>query len=167
MRRKDREITDIAEIKNIIDGCKVCHLAMSDGDTPYVVPMNFGYELEKESLTLYFHCAFEGRKLDILKKNPCVCFEMCREDERVFSEKNLCGSGCYYASVIGNGRAAAVTDTEEKKKALSLLMRHVLDAEAVFTKEQADSVCVIKITVLDVTAKKKAERKGEEDGIPV
>ena len=52
MRRKDREITDIEEIRDIIEKCKVCRLAMQDEEGLYLVPLNFGYEFEKESLAL-------------------------------------------------------------------------------------------------------------------
>ena len=62
MRRADRQITDVKEISEILQGCKVCHLAMTDQGMPYVVPLNFGYVMEGEILTLYFHSAWEGRK---------------------------------------------------------------------------------------------------------
>ena len=52
MRRKDREITDIEEIRDIIEKCKVCRLAMQDEEGLYLVPLNFGYEFEEESLAL-------------------------------------------------------------------------------------------------------------------
>ena len=60
MRRKDREITDIEEIRDIIEKCKVCRLAMQDEEGLYLVPLNFGYEFEEESLALYFHSAKEA-----------------------------------------------------------------------------------------------------------
>ena len=65
MRRKDKEITDIKSIEKIIHKAKVCRLALSLDDTPYVVPVCFGYSAE----TIYFHSAKEGKKIDIIKKN--------------------------------------------------------------------------------------------------
>ena len=65
MRRKDKEITDIESIEKIIHKAKVCRLALSLDDTPYVVPVCFGYSAE----TIYFHSAKEGKKIDIIKKN--------------------------------------------------------------------------------------------------
>ena len=67
MRRKDREINDVKEIINILDMCKTASVAMLDGDVPYVVPLSYGYEIRDNILVLYFHCAKEGRKIDILK----------------------------------------------------------------------------------------------------
>ena len=83
MRRKDREIIDIEQIRDIIEKCKVCRLAMQDEEGLYLVPLNFGYEFEKESLALYFHSAKEGRKLRAIQKNSKVCFEMdCEQDRK-------------------------------------------------------------------------------------
>ena len=75
MRRKDREITHIRTILDLVSECKVCRLAMTDGGVPYIVPLNYGYEYADGALTFYFHSAKEGRKLEILKKNPTVCLE--------------------------------------------------------------------------------------------
>lgn len=62
MRRKDREITDVQEILNIIRKCDVCRIAMNDGDFPYIVPLNFGLDVQGEQVYLYFHGALEGKK---------------------------------------------------------------------------------------------------------
>nr|WP_230974367.1 pyridoxamine 5'-phosphate oxidase family protein [Treponema vincentii] len=73
MRRADREVTDYQQIKSIIEQAKVVHIGMIDNDRPYVVPMQYGFVFADGTLTLYVHCAKEGRKLDILKKES-VCF---------------------------------------------------------------------------------------------
>lgn len=72
MRRKDREVTDITEIKDILDLCKTCHLAMVDNNMPYVIPLSYGYEMQDGTLTVYFHSAAEGKKIDILKNNGSI-----------------------------------------------------------------------------------------------
>ncbi len=41
MRRKDREVTDFAEIVRIIDQCAIVRIGLADGDFPYIVPVNF------------------------------------------------------------------------------------------------------------------------------
>ena len=64
MRRKEKEITTRAVIDAIIRQARVCRLALSEDNQPYVVPLCFGYEND----TLYFHCAPKGRKLDIIMK---------------------------------------------------------------------------------------------------
>ncbi len=154
MRRQDREVSDIAGIREIIGKCKVCHIAMVDEGAPYVVPMNFGYTLEDGMLTLFFHCAKEGRKLDILRRNSAVCFEMAWEGTLGRIE-NPCSSGYYFESIHGFGRAEFIEDAGEKCRALSLMMKHQSGQEFVYTEQQADSVCVFKIVSTDFIGKKK------------
>ena len=72
MRRKEKEIKDRKEIISILQKAKICRIGLSENNKPYIVPMNFGY---KEGC-LYFHCANEGRKIGIIKKNNNVCFEI-------------------------------------------------------------------------------------------
>ena len=63
MRRKDREITDIDKIETIIASARYMHLGMFDGEFPYIVPLHYGYQMEKGKLTFYVHCAKKGHKL--------------------------------------------------------------------------------------------------------
>lgn len=154
MRRKDREVTDISEIKNIIEKCKVCHLAMVDKGSPYIVPLSYGYSINDDSLTLYFHSAKEGRKIDILNENASVCFEISYEGKLGLFE-NPCNSGYYYESVIGFGRVDFVDDIDEKCRALSLLMQHQSNQNFSFNEKQASSVCVYKVVSTDFTGKRK------------
>ena len=76
MTRREREVTDINKILEILDKAKVLHLGLVDGDEAYVVPMNYGYVYENDKLTLYLHGARRGRKLDLIRQNPTVFFEM-------------------------------------------------------------------------------------------
>ena len=110
MRRRDREITDREEMEAILQAAQVCRLAVADGEEPYVVPLCFGYE----SGSFYFHSAFEGRKIDILKKNPRVCIE-ADSTAGLIRDADPCAWGVRYASVICTGRARFVVDAMEKK----------------------------------------------------
>ena len=155
MRRDDREIKDINEIEGIIRGCRTCHVAMIDGGAPYVVPLSYGYKiLDGNVLELYFHSAPEGRKLDILKRDDSVCFEMSYEGEPVHSE-TPCDSGYYFTSVIGFGKAVFIEDVHEKCRALSAMFKHQTGRDVTFTADQAGRVCVFKIVSADFTGKKK------------
>lgn len=156
MRRKDREVNDIEEINEIIKSCKTCHVAMVDDGMPYVIPLSFGYEIIKDELSLYFHSAKEGRKIDILHKNNSVCFEMCCEGEPINAKKTPCNSGYYFSSVLGNGKVEFITDTNEKIKALTLLLKHQAGIDVIFTEKQANTVCVYKIVTNEFTGKKKS-----------
>jgi len=154
MRRKDREVTDVAELKSIIDTCKVCRIGMIDEQGIYIVPMNFGYEFVDEKLRIYLHCAKEGRKLFAIAVNPSVCVEMDCEHQLVEGDI-ACTYGYRFASVIGNGKAVIVEDTEEKKHGLSVLMRHQTGKDFVFEDAQTRSVAVVRIDVETFTGKRK------------
>lgn len=154
MRRKDREVRDIKEIINILEKCKTAHVAMIDNGMPYVVPLSYGYVLENGELTLYFHSAKEGRKIDILKENNKVCFDISCEGEPLHAE-TPCNSGYYYSSIIGNGQAEFIEDIEESCKALGEMFYCQTGRRVAFTEEQANSVCIFKIISHDFTGKQK------------
>lgn len=159
MRRKDREVKDRDEIEKIILRCKTCHVAMVDDGAPYVVPLSFGYKfLENGVLELYFHSAHEGKKIDVLRKNNKVCFEMASEGEPMFTD-TPCNSGYYFASMIGYGEVFFIQDAVEKCEALSIMFKHQSGKEAVFTADQAKTVCVYKIVSAEFTGKRKPRPK--------
>ena len=152
MTRREQQITDINEIIKILDKSKVLHLGLVDGDEPYVVPMNYGYIMEDEKLTIYLHCANRGRKLDVIRKNPKVFFELdC--DIVPFEGDVACKYGITYASVMGRGVAQIVEDVEEKKLALSTLMKTQTGKDFEFEDKMTTIVTVIKINTLEYTAK--------------
>ena len=152
MTRRERQVTDMDEIIKILDKSKVVHLGMVDGDEPYVVPMNYGYTMEDGKLTLYLHGAKRGRKLDLIRANPKVFFEMCC-DIVPFEGEVACKYGITYASVMGRGIAEIVEDVEEKKFALSALMKTQTGKDFEFEDKMTTIVSIIKITALEYTAK--------------
>ena len=124
MRRTDRELRDPAEIRAILDQADVVHLALADGDTPYLVTMNFGIRREAP-LALYVHCAHEGRKIDMLKRNSRVCFGADVGREVFQAEKGTsCGYSMRFRSVVGSGRVTFVADPAEKLAGLDAVMDH-------------------------------------------
>ena len=106
MRRTDRLVTDRAAIDDVLHRAELLHLAMSGGDGPHVVPVNFGYDGER----IYIHCAFEGRKLEVLSEDPRVCFE-ASVDVRIVPGSG-CGWTARFRSVVGFGTAVLVEDAE-------------------------------------------------------
>ncbi len=152
MTRRERQVTDTNEIIKILDKSKVLHLGLVDDDEPYVVPMNYGYTLEDGKLTIYLHGANRGRKLDLVRKNPKVFFEMCC-DIVPFEGDVACKYGITYASVMGRGIAEIVEDVEEKKIALSVLMKTQTGKDFEFEDKMTKIVTVIKINAIEYTAK--------------
>ena len=155
MRRKDRQVTNINEIEKILLQCKTCHVAMVDEGTPYVVPLSYGYKIiDGKTLELYFHSALEGRKIDIIKKNNKVCFEMAYEGEPEHAE-TPCNYGYYYASVIGYGNVVFIDNIDKKCEALSIMFEHQFGKEVTFTANQVENICVFKIISSDFTGKRR------------
>jgi len=112
MRKREREVSDINEIESIISEADVCRIAIADGNIPYIVTLNFGYIGGTEK-KLYFHCANEGRKLDMIRKNNFVCFEM--DIDHILTEgKMACEFSMNYKSVVGYGHISIVKGLSSK-----------------------------------------------------
>ncbi len=112
-------IEDKKEIEEILERAPVGRLGLADGEEPYVVPLNFVYADD----CIYFHTGVEGRKLDIINKNPCVCFEVDEMSEVFVNPEASCFSTAYYKSVIAVGTARLLEADDEKIQALDLLMK--------------------------------------------
>ncbi|MCP1102308.1 nitroimidazol reductase NimA-like FMN-containing flavoprotein (pyridoxamine 5'-phosphate oxidase superfamily) [Aequitasia blattaphilus] len=147
MRRKDREVKDEKEIKRILDSLKICRLGLSGKEGVYIVPLNYGYEYQDGRLTLYFHSAKLGKKIEMLKENPAVGFEMDGEGQLVEGEIP-CSYTYRYASIIGNGKGEIVEDEEEKKEGLRILMEAQTGKK--FQLEEFESKYVKAISVIKV-----------------
>lgn len=149
---REKLVTDMDEIVKILDNSKVVHVGMIDGDKPYVVPMNYGYTLEDGKLTLWLHCAKRGRKLDVLRTNNKVFFEMeC--GIQPFEGDIACRYGISYSSIMGRGTAEIVEDVEVKKAALSHLMKAQTGMDFEFEDKMTTIVSIIKIDTIEFTAK--------------
>jgi uncharacterized protein len=117
MRRSDKEIKDPQILHEILNQSAVCRIALCDGEKPYLVPMNFAYSENR----LYIHSATSGRKINILKENNNICFQMDIQTQMVRSE-NPRNWGMKYLSVIGSGKAHLIEDLSRKKEALDIIM---------------------------------------------
>lgn len=154
MRRKDREVTDRNEIIEIMRRCDVCRLAIHDEGYPYIVPLNFGLLVDEESMTLVFHSALEGTKLDLLKIDNRVSFEMdCQHQLQYFEEKGVCTMA--YESVIGRGRITFL-EGEEKIRCLQAIMEQYHHQKNVyFNPATVERTAVYVLQVESVTGKRK------------
>jgi nitroimidazol reductase NimA-like FMN-containing flavoprotein (pyridoxamine 5'-phosphate oxidase superfamily) len=83
MKKKNQEIIDKRIINEILTCSEICRIAMLDNDSPYILPVNYGY---KDNI-IYIHSAPEGKKIDLLKKNNKICFEIEQKAEIVKHEK--------------------------------------------------------------------------------
>lgn len=149
MNRKDRGIEDLKKIEEILLKSRVLRLALCNNNHPYVVPMNFGY---KEN-HIYIHSSKKGMKIDLLKKNNNVAFEVDFDHELVIADK-ACGFSMKYESVIGFGKAFFVEDQKEKKEAFDIIMSHYSKDNFDYEMEEIENVCIIRIDIDSMTGKK-------------
>ncbi len=157
MRRRDREIKDREEIIGILNRQHICHLAMCAENQPYVIPMIFAYQ----DNALYFHCAEVGTKLDILRKNHNVCFEVQSSitEKVVENTYKPCDWGISYESVIGFGTAEILNDREDKIDAYRLLVNkmkpeHYSHSDDLYTEKKITGTLIIKVTISSMTGKR-------------
>ncbi len=150
MRRADKEITDRNEIEDILKGQKVLRLGLCDGEMPYVVPLSFGYDGE----SIFIHSAKEGRKIDMIRKNPRVCFEIdC--DYVPTSAEDACRKPTKYRSLIGTGLAELLDDKNEKIVGLNALMvQHYGRSDGAYDQTKLDKLLMIRIKILSISCKR-------------
>jgi nitroimidazol reductase NimA-like FMN-containing flavoprotein (pyridoxamine 5'-phosphate oxidase superfamily) len=142
-------INDPEQIEEILSKAKFLRLALSDAEIPYVVPISFGY---KEN-AIYIHSSQKGKKIDILKRNPRVCFEADFETE-VMTADDPCRYNVRYRSVIGSGQARFLEDYSEKVDGLTVLSEHYgKKGPFEFEEWKVNRLCVIKIEIEKITGK--------------
>ncbi|HEX3043214.1 MAG TPA: pyridoxamine 5'-phosphate oxidase family protein, partial [Bacillota bacterium] len=118
--RTDREIVDPEEIRNILRNGKYATIAMAKDNEPYLVTLSYGYDESNDCL--YFHCAFEGQKIEFIQHNPKACATIIVDGGYV---KDQCEH--VYSSLIIKGVMKIVDRLEEKKHGLEILLRHLED----------------------------------------
>jgi len=149
MRRKDREITDQKEMDKIISSTEICYLGMSRNDDPYVVPLNFGYAEN----TIYFHCALEGEKIDILKENPRVCL-VFNIDNQLVNDLPQDDWTMYYQSVFAFGKAEFILDIAERQSAINIMYHHYGGKDYPLPTPVLERTMFFKVKIQKMTGKK-------------
>ncbi|MGM0622114.1 MAG: pyridoxamine 5'-phosphate oxidase family protein [Bacteroidota bacterium] len=138
------------EIEAVIKLCKTCYVAMSENDTPYVLPMNFA--LDGDAVIL--HSAQSGRMWETLKKNPKVCINWTLGEELAWQDERV---GCSYRvkskSAIVEGSVEIVDDYDEKVRCLELFMAQYSDRDFKFNSPAVKNVGVIKVHIEKISAK--------------
>ena len=157
MRRQDREIKDRSVILDIIHSLPTGHLAMNDAGKPYGVTMNYLSELDADrNAVLYFHGAKEGRKAEILARDPHVYFFAERDDgPKVIVRPNGTKSVTnLYVSVAGEGVMELMEDAAEKRRVL-LTMANAFSDEPIESIPDAvvERTAVWKLVLNGVTGK--------------
>ncbi|MBP3655765.1 MAG: pyridoxamine 5'-phosphate oxidase family protein [Clostridia bacterium] len=124
MRQRARQVMDRDVICAMLDMMDTIHVGIHDEPAPYVVPLNFGYEMGGE-LVFYFHCAKEGYKLCLLEANPHVCVTASAFIS--YAGGSVKGHMHDYRSVIARGVAQPIDPQAEPEAfwhGLECLLRH-------------------------------------------
>jgi len=157
MRRNEREIHSRETIEKILTENKTIFIGMND-EYPYVLPLSHGYEFIEDQLIFYFHSAFEGKKLELLKKDNKVGFALGNEGQPTFGDTN-CAAGYLFSSVIGFGKIEFISDIQEQKKALVSLFKTQFNQEVSFTDEEVGKVLIYKLVVEEYSGKQRTINK--------
>jgi nitroimidazol reductase NimA-like FMN-containing flavoprotein (pyridoxamine 5'-phosphate oxidase superfamily) len=155
MRRKDREVTDKIVIEEILAKSEICRIAIQDNGYPYIVPLNYGYC----DNALYFHCAKEGKKIDLIRLNNKVGFEI-ENFSRINKSEQPCKWSMHYLSLIGTGEIEIIEDTADKKKGLDIIMNHYGKTTAnEYVESHVNNIVILKLNIKELTAKGNGVRE--------
>lgn len=153
MRRTEQEIINKTEIEDILNRATICRLGLSIDNVPYIVPLNYGYK----DNCLFFHCAKEGKKLEIIRQNNNICFEI-DIDSDIKKSDSPCKWSARYKSIIGFGKAYVIADKEEKLKGLDVIMSHYSNESTFeYNEKSVENVLIIKVVIDEMTGKKTSD----------
>lgn len=161
LRRHDKAMVDRAAIEAVLMTARYVTIAMCAEDEPYLVALNHGYDRERGCL--YFHCARDGRKIDILAQNPRV-WGMAVEDLGYLDGE--CDHA--YRSVMFGGNVVFLESDGDKRRALEVMIRQQENnPDPVIAEQMTDTrvstVTVGRIDLESVTGKQALPGAGSSD----
>lgn len=158
MRRKDREVTDFNDILSIIDKCDIMRIGLAAGDYPYIVPINFSYDVQGEHIDFYIHGAMAGRKYELLMKNPKCSFEIDNplKMDYLYDDHDIT---MRYESVMGTADVTFIAD-EDKENVMDniILARYEESKTFPYNREVLSRTAIIKLSVTSITGKRNPLR---------
>jgi nitroimidazol reductase NimA-like FMN-containing flavoprotein (pyridoxamine 5'-phosphate oxidase superfamily) len=152
MRRKDKAILDPNTIEEILINSNICRIALFDTEFPYIVPLNYGYK----DNALYFHSATSGKKLDLIRNNSKVGFEI-EQNHKLIKAKESCNWTTKYRSVMGTGTIEIITDFDAKIIGLDILMQHHGKEENSYKEKEVNKIVVLKLNIIKSYGKQSGE----------
>lgn len=138
-------------VENIISQADICYVGMVDEqNTPYVIPMNFGY---KDGV-IYLHSGPTGHSIDILNMNNNVCVTFSIDHELVFQHpKVACSYRMKAKSVICRGKVCFIENLDDKRDALNIIMSHYSDKTFEYSEPAVKNVKIWEIPIDTISAK--------------
>jgi nitroimidazol reductase NimA-like FMN-containing flavoprotein (pyridoxamine 5'-phosphate oxidase superfamily) len=152
MRKAIQEIMDKAVLEEILAGAEICRLSMLDGELPYIVPVNYGYQ----DGHIYIHSTPEGKKIDLLKKNKMVCFEV-EDTVEIVKGEEACDWATRYRSVIGYATLEILSDDKSKQEGLKVIMaQHGAPKMVEFNEKNLRRMVILKLSITSLTGKQSS-----------
>lgn len=153
MRRQDREVTDFNRVLEILQACDCCRIGFKETEGTYIVPLNFGFEVNAQGLVLYFHGAKNGKKAEFIGKQQIVGFELDTRHELV-TGKSPCEYSFLYQSIIGKGIIHFIENEEEKINGMKAIMKHYSGCDHwEFHEQILNMTAVMKLSVTEWSCK--------------
>jgi nitroimidazol reductase NimA-like FMN-containing flavoprotein (pyridoxamine 5'-phosphate oxidase superfamily) len=143
------------EMEKLLTEERVGYLGLSMDNTPYVIPLTYGYSEGK----ILFHCALDGRKLDIMRRNPSVCFTVSRHFGAMVPHPQ--GAECHVNSdsVICYGSARVIDDVHERRRVLTRFNRCLQPGAREITAEEVEQCRAVEIVVREMTGRTERDAK--------
>ena len=155
MRRRDREVTDKKQIEKFISEQEILRVGFYDEGDIYIVPVNYGYTLENDRYTFYFHGARAGRKYELAKACPTVGFEI-DGDYRLIGGEEACDYTASFRSVIGSGTVRLVDSRDEKIMGLNALMKQTAKrSNWTYDEQMLEAVAIFRLDADKISCKAK------------
>lgn len=153
MRLHDKEIRDSTVIDHILTTSRICRLGMVDGDEAYIVPVNYAYSEGQ----IYIHSAPHGRKMDIIRRNSRVSFEIELDDD-IITNDIPCEWSAKYRSIMGNGTISIETEPEVKMAGLDLIMKkHGAKGDMEYNPGSVSRMVLLVLKIESITGKQSGE----------
>ncbi|WP_434670715.1 pyridoxamine 5'-phosphate oxidase family protein [Klebsiella sp. B345] len=148
MRRDERELTEPADLDAILSQERVMYIALSSNDVPFLLPVFYVWD----GSSLYFHSARAGSKIEIMKRNPAICFAISQYGG-VVEDALACNYEARHRTVIGLGQTHFVEDDAEKIAMLHQLMARFSDKNFTFPAANLTATQVIRIEITSMKGK--------------
>lgn len=162
MRRKDREVTDFSQIIKIIDKCQVLRLGLADGDFPYIVPVNFNYDVNGTQIDFYIHGAMAGRKYDLMQKNPRCSFELDvpLKVDYLYEHHDIT---MRYESVMGTASIEFIPDAEKENIMQEKILSRCEEMKNFpWNKSALSRTAIVRLHVLELSCKVNPVKGGAD-----
>ncbi|KAF1370979.1 MAG: pyridoxamine 5'-phosphate oxidase family protein [Yokenella regensburgei] len=158
MSHSEQEVHDKKAIAAIIARHQVCRIALNDSPSPYVVPVNYGYEYLEDRWVLYFHGARTGKKMRLLRKNAALSVEI-DGDHQLLRAEQACDYSYAYSSIIASGKAVILPTREEMQHGLDVIMRQAVPGKSfTYDEKMMKAVCVVRVECDMLTCRQRPGR---------